>query len=82
MVDLSGGMMPSHASQEYLRTDRIDHAVMSGEIDMEMDETVVPLKAGAVLVHRRTIPHWVNHGTAPCGLAWVLISSDGNPAAG
>jgi len=65
------------------RTDSIDYAVvMSGEIDMEMDETVVHLKAGDVLVQRGTIHNWVNHGTAPCVIAFVLISSDGHTAVG
>jgi quercetin dioxygenase-like cupin family protein len=65
------------------RTDSIDYAViMSGEIDMEMDDTVVHLRAGDVLVQRGTIHNWVNHGTAPCVIAFVLISSDGQTAVG
>jgi quercetin dioxygenase-like cupin family protein len=65
------------------RTDSIDYAVvMSGEIDMEMDETVVHLKAGDVLVQRGTIHNWVNNGTAPCVIAFVLISSIGHTAVG
>jgi len=65
------------------RTDSIDYAVvMSGEIDMEMDDTVVHLKAGDVLVQRGTIHNWVNQGTGPCVIAFILISSDGNTALG
>ena len=65
------------------RTDSIDYAVvMSGEIDMEMDATVVHLKAGDVLVQRGTIHNWVNQGTEPCVIAFILISSDGNTALG
>jgi len=38
------------------RIDSIDYAVgMSGETDMEMDDTVVHLQAGDVLVQRDTI---------------------------
>jgi len=38
------------------RIDSIDYAVvMSGETDMEMDDTVVHLHAGDVLVQRGTI---------------------------
>ncbi|HSX82841.1 MAG TPA: hypothetical protein VLQ80_30300 [Candidatus Saccharimonadia bacterium] len=59
------------------RTDSIDYAVvMSGEIDMEMADTVVHLKAGDVLVQRGTIQNWVDKGTEPCVMAFVLISSD------
>ena len=65
------------------RIDSIDYAVvMSGETDMEMDDTVVHLKAGDVLVQRGTIHNWVNKGTKPCVIAFVLISSDGNTAVG
>lgn len=65
------------------RTDSIDYAVvMSGEIDMEMDGTVVHLKAGDVLVQRGTIHNWVNRGTDPCVIAFVLISAEGDMAVG
>jgi len=65
------------------RTDTIDYAVvMSGEIDMEMDETVVHLRAGDVLVQRATNHNWVNNGTAPCVIAFVVISAEGDTAVG
>jgi quercetin dioxygenase-like cupin family protein len=58
------------------RTDSIDYAlVMSGEIDMELDDSVVHLKAGDVLVQRGTIHNWVNRGTQPCVIAFVLIDA-------
>jgi quercetin dioxygenase-like cupin family protein len=58
------------------RTDSIDYAVvMSGEIDMELDDSVVHLKAGDVLVQRGTIHNWVNRGTAPCVIAFILIDA-------
>jgi quercetin dioxygenase-like cupin family protein len=58
------------------RTDSIDYAVvMAGEIDMALDIGSVHLKAGDVLVQRGTIHNWVNSGTAPCVIAFVLISA-------
>jgi quercetin dioxygenase-like cupin family protein len=58
------------------RTDSIDYAVvLSGEIDMELDDGSVHLKAGDVLVQRGTIHNWVNRGTAPCRIAFVLIAA-------
>lgn len=58
------------------RTDSIDYAVViSGEIDMELDDSVVHLKAGDVLVQRGTIHNWVNKGTEPCRIAFVLIDA-------
>jgi quercetin dioxygenase-like cupin family protein len=61
------------------RTDSIDYiVVMSGEIDMELDDASVHLNAGDVMVQRGTIHNWVNRGAAPCVLAVVLI--DARPA--
>jgi len=58
------------------RTDSIDYAVvMSGEIDMEMDGQVIHLKDGDVLVQRGTIHNWVNNGSEPCRIAFVLIDA-------
>ena len=58
------------------RTDSIDYAViMSGEIDMEMDGTMIHLKAGDVLVQRGTIHNWINNGTAPCVIVFALIDA-------
>jgi quercetin dioxygenase-like cupin family protein len=62
------------------RTDSIDYAVViSGEIDMELDDTVVHLRAGDVLVQRGTIHNWVNNGSEACVIAFVLI--DASPVA-
>jgi len=58
------------------RTDSIDYAVViSGEIDMVLDGEVVRLRAGDVLVQRGTIHDWINTGTVPCVIAFVLISA-------
>jgi quercetin dioxygenase-like cupin family protein len=58
------------------RTDSIDYAVViSGEIDMTLDDEVVRLKAGDVLVQRGTIHNWINKGTEPCVIAFTLVSA-------
>ena len=58
------------------RTESVDYAiVLSGEIDMEMDGTMVHLKAGDVLVQRGTIHNWINRGTEPCVVAFVLVAA-------
>jgi len=78
VVEFGPGVAPRNH-----RTDSIDYAVvMSGEIDMEMDDTIVRLKAGDVLVQRGTIHNWVNKGTKPCVIAFILIASDGKTAVG
>ena len=71
VVEFGPGVAPRNH-----RTDSIDYAVvMSGEIDMELDDSVVRLKAGDVLVQRGTIHNWVNRGTQPCVIAFVLIDA-------
>jgi mannose-6-phosphate isomerase-like protein (cupin superfamily) len=58
------------------RTESIDYAVvMAGEIDMELAGDIVHLKAGDVLVQRGTIHNWVNRGTEPCVIAFVLVAA-------
>jgi len=58
------------------RTSTIDYAVViSGEIDMELDEGTVHLKSGDVLVQRGTIHNWVNRGSEPCVIAFVLVAA-------
>jgi quercetin dioxygenase-like cupin family protein len=59
------------------RTESIDYAaVLSGEIDMELDDGVtVHLRQGDVLVQRGTIHNWVNRGTQPCVIAFVLVAA-------
>ncbi len=66
------------------RTDSIDYAVViSGAIDMELDDgVVVKLKAGDLLVQRGTMHNWVNRGTDDCVIAFVLISAKPVTAAG
>ena len=75
-------LAPGSAPRNH-RTDSIDYAVvMKGEIDMELDEMTVHLKAGDVLVQRGTIHNWVNRGAEPCVIAFVLIAAEPVTAGG
>jgi len=68
---------PGNAGRNH-RTDSLDYAVvLSGEIDMDLDGSEVHLQAGDVIVQRGTIHNWINRGTEPCVIAFVLI--DANP---
>ena len=72
ILELAPGVSPRNH-----RTDSIDYAVvMSGEVDMVLDESSVHLKAGDVLVQRGTIHNWINRGTVPCVIAFVLIAAN------
>jgi quercetin dioxygenase-like cupin family protein len=58
------------------RTESIDYAVvLAGEIDMELEGSTVQLRAGDVLVQRGTVHNWVNRGTEPCVIAFVLVAA-------
>jgi mannose-6-phosphate isomerase-like protein (cupin superfamily) len=58
------------------RTRSVDYAVvLSGEIDMMLDESVVHLKPGDTIVQQATNHAWVNHGTEMCRILFVLMDS-------
>jgi quercetin dioxygenase-like cupin family protein len=58
------------------RTETIDYViVMQGELDMDMDDSTVKLKAGDVMVQRGTNHSWVNRGTEVARAAFVLIDA-------
>ena len=63
---------PRHPGMHRTRT--IDYAlILSGEIDMMLDDSEVHLKAGDVVVQRGTNHAWVNRGDQPCRVAFILI---------
>lgn len=71
VIEFSPGVAPRNH-----RTESIDYAcVLSGELDMEIDGTEVHLQAGDVLVQRATIHNWINRGTEPCVIAFVLVAA-------
>jgi mannose-6-phosphate isomerase-like protein (cupin superfamily) len=58
------------------RTRTVDYAIiMSGEIDMMLDDTVVHVKAGDVVIQQATNHAWINRGTQPCRILFVLMDS-------
>lgn len=81
------GMGIDPATQGYMRhanthrTRSVDYAiVLDGEIDMLMDDTEVRMKAGDVLVQQGTNHAWVNNGSKPCRIAFILIDAKEPPA--
>ncbi len=58
------------------RTRSLDYAVVpSGELDMILDDSVVHVKTGDVIVQQATNHGWVNHGPQPCRILFVLMDS-------
>jgi quercetin dioxygenase-like cupin family protein len=71
------------AAARWHRTDSVDYAiVISGEMWMELDEGEVHLNRGDVVIQRGTIHNWVNRGTEPCIMAFVLIATEGGKSTG
>jgi mannose-6-phosphate isomerase-like protein (cupin superfamily) len=68
------GLPPRHPMMH--RTRSVDYAIiLSGEIDMLLDEGEVHFKAGEVLVQQATNHAWVNRGKENCRIAFILIDS-------
>jgi quercetin dioxygenase-like cupin family protein len=59
------------------RTRTLDYGVvLGGSIVLVLDDAAeVTLHAGDVLVQRGTIHNWVNRGTEPCTIAFVLVDA-------
>ena len=80
-VDLLKAMGVSHhgdgaaARHAFMhRTPSVDYAiVLSGEIDMLLDDSEVHMKAGDILVQQATNHAWVNRSNEFCRMAFVLI---------
>jgi uncharacterized cupin superfamily protein len=58
------------------RTRSLDYAViLAGEIDMVLDDARVHLRQGDVIVQQATNHAWINHGTQPCRILFVLMDA-------
>lgn len=69
------------------RTETLDYViVLEGEIDMDMDNSTVKLKAGDVMVQRGTNHAWINRSHARARVAFVLMDAEplgiGQPVVG
>jgi quercetin dioxygenase-like cupin family protein len=60
------------------RTETIDYViVIEGEIEMDMDNSTVKLKAGDIMIQRGTNHAWANRSSKRARVAFVLV--DGQP---
>jgi quercetin dioxygenase-like cupin family protein len=58
------------------RTETIDYViVLEGEIEMDMDNSTVKMRAGDVMVQRGTNHAWANRGDKRARVAFVLIDA-------
>ena len=78
IVEFGPGVVP-----RVHRTDSVDYGiVLAGEIFMEMDDTELHFRAGDCFVQRGTVHNWVNRGSEPCRIAFVLVAAEPATAGG
>ncbi|HVN61720.1 MAG TPA: cupin domain-containing protein [Gaiellaceae bacterium] len=66
---------PGVASARH-RTETVDYGVVvSGEIDLVLDDKTLHLSAGDVFVQCGTWHDWVNNGEEPCVIAFCLVGT-------
>jgi hypothetical protein len=69
-------LLPGNAFHGQHRTDTVDYVIcMAGEIDMALDDGVVSMKAGDIMIQRGTNHAWMNRSNAPARIAFVLIDA-------
>jgi mannose-6-phosphate isomerase-like protein (cupin superfamily) len=65
---------PRHPAMHRTRT--VDYAIiLSGEIDMMVDDNEIHLKAGDVIIQQATNHAWVNRTKEDCRIAFILIDA-------
>jgi quercetin dioxygenase-like cupin family protein len=69
------------------RTETLDYVlVLSGTVDMELDDSTTTLRAGDVVIQRGTNHAWVNRGTEMARVAFILVDAEplglGHPVTG
>jgi len=65
-----------HTTGSVHRTDSLDYVIcLCGEIEMQMDDSVVTMKAGDVMVQRGTNHGWNNRSDRAARLAFVLVDA-------
>jgi quercetin dioxygenase-like cupin family protein len=67
----NGTLHPPH------RTDTVDYIIcLFGEVELALDDSRVTLRAGDFLIQCGTNHAWVNRGSVPARLAFVLIDAE------
>jgi quercetin dioxygenase-like cupin family protein len=59
------------------RTESVDYVIcLEGEIEMDMDDSTVRMKAGDIMVQRGTNHAWANRSASRARVAFVLIDAE------
>lgn len=68
--------IPPGASGPMHRTETLDYVlVLAGEVEMQMDDSTVTLKAGDVMIQRGTHHAWVNKSKDYARIAFILVDA-------
>jgi quercetin dioxygenase-like cupin family protein len=69
-------LLPGNEFHGQHRTDTVDYVIcLFGEVDMALDDEVVSMEAGDVMIQRGTNHAWMNRSNAPARIAFVLIDA-------
>jgi Cupin domain len=69
------GQPPTHPYMH--RTRSVDYAIiLSGEVEMMLDDQTLKLKAGDIVVQQATNHAWINRSNAVARVAFVLVDSE------
>jgi hypothetical protein len=69
------GRPPAVANMHRTRT--VDYAViLTGTVDMMLEDTTLHFKPGDVVVQQAVNHAWINRGTEPCRILFVLLDSE------
>jgi Cupin domain len=73
-VGAADAQVASTRHRSFHRTETIDFGiVMSGEVELLLDEGETTVRAGDIVVQRGTNHGWANRTDTPCRIAFVLI---------
>ena len=70
-----------HTPGRMHRTNTVDYLmVISGKIDMELDDSTVTMEAGDTMVQQGTNHSWINRYDQDCRLVFILMDAKRKPA--
>lgn len=67
---------PGNTTSTLHQTDTTDYVIcLEGTIELHLDESIVELKSGDVVIQRGTNHTWINTGQRPSRLAFIMIDA-------
>lgn len=77
-ANVAAGLFPGLDAQGFHRTETIDHILMlSGEVDLVLDDARTTVRAGDVVIQRNTNHAWQNMTDSPAIFWGVMVARSG-----